>query len=209
MNNKLSVYLRAFEEADAVLIHKWKNDFELMAMALGLSRPTSYSEILDWVRSKMKHDPYNIFFAICINDGSDRLIGFTSVNDIHFINRSASGGGIVIGEKDCQDGVYLHDARILVRHYVFTSLGFNRFEGVCLANHPFSPIMLEATGFKLEGIKRQAIYKEGVFHDLCMYSLMKEDYLQLIADNQYTLHAFAKRVAAIRKERKQKSKELK
>ncbi len=201
---KYSIYLRAFKQEDAELIHKWKNDFDLMGMALGLNRPTSYNETLDWVLSKMKHDPYNIFFAICINDGSDRMIGYTSVNDIHFINRCASGGVIVIGEKDCQDGSYLIDSRMLVWHYVFISLGLNRLEGTCLATHPFSPIMLEATGFKLEGIKRQAVYKEGVFHDLCVYALMKEDYLQLVADNQYTLQAFAKRVAMIRKARKLK-----
>ena len=59
--------------------------------------------------------------------------------------------------------------------------------------------MIEACGFQLEGIKRQAVYKNGTYHDQFMFSLLREDYYRLLEEGQYSLRAFARQIEIVRK----------
>ena len=98
-----SVYFRAFEEEDAELIYKWMNDDELKKLSVGVNRRLCHDEALDWVKARMRDDRNNVWWAICAKD-TNRLIGYMSLNNIHYINRSADFGGLVIGDKEYQDG---------------------------------------------------------------------------------------------------------
>ena len=60
--------------------------------------------------------------------------------------------------------------------------------------------MIEAYGFQLEGIRRQAVYKNGIYHGQLMFSLLREEYYRLMEEGQYTLRAFARQVEVIRKQ---------
>ena len=46
----------------------------------------------EWVRQKMMSNTKEIYLAVCLNDDSRRMVGYTSVNDIDYVNRSARGG---------------------------------------------------------------------------------------------------------------------
>ena len=60
--------------------------------------------------------------------------------------------------------------------------------------------MMEAYGFQLEGLKRQAVYKNGVYHDQLIFSLLRDDYYRLLKEGRYTLINFAKQVEIVRKQ---------
>lgn len=81
-NKNYSVFFRSFEEDDAKLIHKWKNDFEMFEMTLGMNRKLSLKEVQEWVAEKMKHHHFEVHWAICLNDESQKMIGYTYLSNI-------------------------------------------------------------------------------------------------------------------------------
>ncbi len=197
-NNK--IFLRSFELDDHILINQWRNDPEMQKLVSGNFRYVSLEMEKEWVRQKMMSNTKEIYLAVCLNDDSRRMVGYTSVNDIDYVNRSARGGGVVIGDKQYRDGEIRHEVGVLIRELVFDHLNMNRFTAACLAEHKTSRIMIEAYGFQLEGIRRQAVYKNGIYHDQLMFSLLREEYYRLMEEGQYTLRAFARQVEVIRKQ---------
>ncbi|WP_297678124.1 GNAT family protein [uncultured Bacteroides sp.] len=195
-----SIFLRGFEIEDAFLINKWRNDSEIQKLVSTSFKYVSLEIEKEWVKSKMMDNRKDIYLAICLNDVSRKIVGYVSVNNIDYVNRTADGGGIVIGDKQYQDGEIKYEVGVKIRELVFDHLNMNRFTGACLLEHKISRIMMEACGYKLEGIRRQAIYKNGTYHDQLCYSLLREEYYRLLNDGQYTFMAFAKRVKQIRKD---------
>ncbi len=197
MNDEYSIYLRGFIEEDVPVINRWRNDRRMQAL---VSAPFKYvPEAIerDWVISKMHENRRDIYLAICLK-ADDRMVGYLSVNNIDHLNRTAFGGGIVL-DRDAQDGIVRHEAGILTRQLVFDHLNINRFEGRCLAEHITSRVLMEACGYKLEGTLRQAVYKDGRYHDQCVYSLLRDEYYRLMADGEYSLLSIAKKAKRIKK----------
>lgn len=78
----------------------------MMKDAVGMARPWSMQDCRNWVEARTKARSFpNYWFAICLNDGSGRMIGYTGVNSIHYVNSSATCDAIVIGDKRMQDGI--------------------------------------------------------------------------------------------------------
>ena len=113
-----TVYFRAFEEEDAELIYQWMNDDELKKMSVGLNRRMCKNEALEWVKARMHHNNYQVFWAICARD-SNKMIGYACLTDIHYINSSANFSGIVIGDRDYQDGLAWIETYLFIYEYVF------------------------------------------------------------------------------------------
>ena len=59
---------------------------------------------------------------------------------------------------------------------------------------------MEATGYKFEGYARQAVYKDGKYHDQCVYSLLREDYYDMMERGEYSLKNFARKVKTLKKQ---------
>lgn len=192
-----SIYLRAFKEEDYKQINIWRNDREIQKLVSSHFRYVSEAIEKEWVKSKMMDNRRDIYLAICLKE-NDKMIGYVSINNINYISRNAEGGGIIL-DKEYQDGIARHEVGMLVRELVFKQLNLIRYEGRCLALHTASRIIMEATGYKLEGILRKAVYKDGEYHDQCVYSLLKEDYDNWMNTGQYALKAFAHKVKAIKK----------
>lgn len=190
---KYSIYLRPYASEDYILINKWRNDPEIQATVVGPTRFVSLEMEKAWVHDKMMNNAKDIYWAICLNDGSDRMIGFTSLNEIDHVNKKCSLGGIVIGEKDCRDGVSFIEANLIKLDYLFNQLGMNRTETRCLTTHPVSPATVRALGFIFEGILHDYIFKNGEYQDLFMHALLRKDYYELLNSGEYDLKKIIKR----------------
>lgn len=196
--DKYSVYLRGFKESDTEQINRWRNDRELQALVSAPFRYVPEAIEREWVRSKMLNNRTDIYLAICLKE-NDEMVGYISINDIDHISRRAHVGGIVL-DRHYQDGIIRHEVGMLIRELAFDQLNLNRLEGGCIAAHIASRVTMEATGYKLEGIRRQYVYKDGKYHDSCLYALMREDYYDWMMRGEYSLRSFARKVKAIRKQ---------
>lgn len=196
---KNTVYFRAFEEEDASLIHKWKNDEELNKLTVGLNKKTCFEEDLDWVKSHMRHHPYSAYWTIC-DKVTDKPIGWACLTNIHFINSSAETGAIVIGDSNFNDGFAWLETVYHMFEYAFECLGLNRVYGVSLVGHPMSNRIGKIMFMQTEGIMRQAAFKNGRFYDLQMDSILRDEYFAHRDAGDYDIMNTIRRLRKILKE---------
>lgn len=196
-----TVYFRSFEPEDAELIYKWMNDDSLKQYSYGLNKRICREEAVEWVKSRMFQKPYEVWWAICAVD-TDVMIGYMSLNDIHFINRSADFGGIVIADNNYRDGTAWIESYLFLLEYGFERLNLNRLSGGQVAMHPLSTTIGGCLFFQREGILRQAIYKNGVYHDVIMGSLLASEYYAHKEKGDYQFSAVLKRIIRTMKENK-------
>ena len=192
-----TVYFRAFEESDAMLIHQWKNDDELNNMTVGLNKKTCYEEDLAWVKSHMYHHPYSAYWAICSIE-TNKMIGWACLTNIHYINSLAETGAIVIGDSAYRDGFAWIETVLYMFEYAFERLGLNRLYGVSLLGHKMSNKMGPLMFMKTEGNLRQAVFKNGKFYDLHYSGILKDEYFQHKLAGDYEIINIIRRLKKIK-----------
>lgn len=170
-----TVYFRTFEEDDVDLIYKWMNDDELKKLSVGLNRRMSKEECKNWIIARKDHNPYQYYWAICsVQD--EKLIGYAYITDIHTINRTAEFGGIIIGDSDYHNGVAWIETYIFILDFVFDRLNINRFSDTAIIENLQSNKIAEVFFFEREGVLREAVYKNGIYYDLALMSILSKDY---------------------------------
>ena len=193
-----TVYFRAFEPEDSESIYQWMNDDDLKRLSIGLNRRICKEEALEWVKARMQHQPYQAWWAIC-SIATDEIIGYTYLTNIHYINRSAEFGGLVIGNKKFQDGFAWIESYLFVYEYAFERLGLNRVYGTRLVDHKQTQAIGIAMFSKSEGILRQAVYKNGKYHDLAIGSMLSSEYFEHKQKGDYEIKSIIKRIKESRK----------
>lgn len=188
-----SIFLRAFEPEDYLLINKWRNDYQLQAYTGGPIRYVSSAMEKEWVTDKMLHNLVDIYWAICLNDESRKMVGYISLNAIDHLSKTADAGGTVIGEKEYRDGFIVFEALLMVLRHAFEELNINRITAHCLPDHPLAPYSLQAFGFQFEGRMREAIYKRGKYRDLLAFSLLRKEYDEVNKIDGYQMMSIIKR----------------
>jgi len=171
----MSIYLRAFELDDYILINKWRTDPEIQSLTGGNMNFVSSHREKMWVEDKIKNNQQNIYLGICLSDNNE-LIGYLSINDIDWRNRKAWWGGLVVGEKEHRNFGYATDASRLMLQYIFNELGLNRFSGYWLTSNIPSIKVAEKLGFKKEGLLKESVYKNGKYHDLYLMTILQEEF---------------------------------
>ena len=196
-----TVYFRAFEEEDAILIHQWKNDDNLNALTVGLNKKTCFAEDLEWVKSHMMHHPYSAYWAVCSVE-TGKMIGWACLTNIHYINSSAETGAIVIGDADYRDGFAWVETVLFLFEYAFERLGLNRVYGESLLGHKISNLVEELMFMTREGLMRQAAFKNGCFYDISYAAILKEEYFAHKEAGDYEMSAVIRRLKHLRKEKR-------
>lgn len=198
-----TVYFRAFEEEDAELIYQWMNDDELKKLSTGLNRRMCRDEASEWVKARIRHNPYQVFWAICAKD-SNKMIGYAYLTNIHYINSSADFGGVMIGDKNYQDGMAWIETYVFVYEYAFERLNLNRLYGSAIDEHKTTLAMRKAMFNTTEGVMRQATFKNGKYYDVSMSSILKDEYFEHKNAGEYEVMSVLKRLTRIsREQRKQ------
>jgi RimJ/RimL family protein N-acetyltransferase len=166
--------LRAITKADIPEINQWRNDKEVMDL---LGNNFLYiSEDLDklWFENYLNNRNLAIRLAI-VQTVEKLVIGTVQLTSIHEINRSAEFS-ILIGDKNywAQGAGSFATQEILL--HGFKNLNLNRIY-LTVLEHNFRAIKLyERFGFVREGIKREAIFKNGVYCNLIEMSILRKDY---------------------------------
>ncbi len=197
-----TVSFRDFEERDIDFIYKCKNDEKLNSMIVGNWHPFSFEEAVKWVHGCMgEHETYK-FWAIATNDDEKRSVGWVSLSEIDKANRSACFYGLVIGDEEYHDGFAWIESYLFIYEYAFERLGLNRVYGTRLMEHKQTKAMGLIMFSKREGVLRQAVYKNGQYHDLSIGSLLSSEYFEHKNNGDYEISAIIRRIKKARKEMK-------
>lgn len=121
----------------------------------------------------------DIVLAIEVREGSDWVhIGNIGLHRIDWVNRVAKLG-IVIGERDYWGRGYGTEAVRTMLRYAFRELGLNRVELEVFAFNARALRCYEKTGFRREGVRRKALFRDGKYHDIILMGILREEFAEV------------------------------
>ena len=188
-----TIYLRLMEPQDYETTYPWRNDYNMQKMTCGPLRFISKEMEKNWAQNRSLNNTQDIYLAVCLIE-NDKMIGYTSINDINYINRSCNIGGIVIGDKNSRDGNEIVEVYLLLLSYVFDQLNMNRTYGEYLEDHIMTAINVRTYFYEIEGCERQAVYKDGKYHNVIFVGLLREEYYHHKVIGDYDFDVTVKRL---------------
>lgn len=169
--------MRELERKDLMIINKWRNDMDLISF---LGAPFRYINInVDekWFENYMAHRTVAVRCAITAED-NDEILGLVSLTSVDYINQSAELH-IMIGEARNQGKGMGTFAVYTMLYHAFNNMNLQRVESNILNSNERSKGLFEKCGFVYEGKKRNAVFKNGKFVDMLIYSILKDEYSNL------------------------------
>jgi RimJ/RimL family protein N-acetyltransferase len=170
------VLLRPVKRSDVRYFLKWFNDPEV-TLYLNTSLPRTEMEEEKRIEELGTGRAQNTVILIieAIEGDSAKPIGRTGLHDINPWYRSA-GFSIALGEKDYWSKGYGTEAARLIINYGFDVLNLYRINSSVSGFNERSIRMHKSIGFREEGRQRGNIYKNGEFHDVVIFGLLREEW---------------------------------
>lgn len=166
--------LREINEGDLQTVNGWRNDSELINNLGAPFRFIGLEVDKQWYENYMNNRSTAVRCAIV--DQSDKILGLVSLTSINHLNQSAEFH-IMVGNTENRDkGIGSFAVHEMLRH-AFNNLNLQRVELTVLDSNERAKHVYEKNGFKLEGVKRSALYKNGQFVDMLMYAILKKEFL--------------------------------
>lgn len=171
------IYLRGLEEADLQGDYfQWFNDAEVCAYNGHARFPNSAKAMRDYF-DRTQGSRSEIVFAIVLKE-RDRHVGNVALQDVDWISRSAAFS-ILIGAKDLHGRGIGRETGLLVRDYAFGRLNLRRLHCGTHADNAGMRSLAEAMGMREEGCRVQAFWKDGAYHDLIEYGMLRPGVAEL------------------------------
>ncbi len=168
------VRLRAIEREDIDRFVRWFNDPEVRRYLL-MYEPMSRAKEERWFEERLSRKD-DLLFALEVREGDRWVhIGNMGLHRIDWKNRVATLG-IVIGEKEYWGKGYGTEAVKTMLRYAFHELGLNRVELETYSFNPRAQRCYQKAGFVREGIRRQALYRDGEFHDVITMGILRSEF---------------------------------
>ncbi|SES83375.1 GNAT family N-acetyltransferase [Anaerobranca gottschalkii] len=101
-----------------------------------------------------------------------KYIGGCGINKIDWKNSWAEIG-IFIGDKNYQSKGYGTDALHVLIKFIFEQLNINKIKLNTFSFNKRGIKAFEKVGFKVEGILREELYRDGQYHDIYVMALFK------------------------------------
>jgi ribosomal-protein-alanine N-acetyltransferase len=166
--------LGAFVPGDAEELQRLAGAREIADTTLMIPHPYELDHALAWIGNQRKEAVRGraANFAVRLAD-SGRLIGCVGLRDIDRDHRQAELG-FWIGREYWGQG-YAREAAKAVIGYGFEVLDLNRIYAHHMARNPAAGKVLLHIGMKREGLMRQRVRKWGVFEDVVLYAILRDD----------------------------------
>jgi len=168
------VRLRALTYADLPLTLEWHNQPEIVDMYSGHPFPVNEEMEKKWYdKITGSNIPTTVFGVEHVSDS--RLIGITLLKDINFVNSSAETA-IYIGDTDYRGKGMSIQAMRLTLDFAFSKLNLHRAWLRVRSDNLPAIRLYKRIGFCEEGVLREAEYKNGVYLDIIILSILKHEY---------------------------------
>jgi len=149
----------------------WLNDPVVQHQALlETPRPVSTAQATRMLEQSLDA-PDAVYFGLVHEDANERL-GYAALGFIDAKNRLATAGLVLGREASRRRGFGRHGLGLLTR-YAFEELNLRRVQGEILNYNTSSLRMVASLGWHVEGVRRQACYKAGTYHDVTLVALLR------------------------------------
>ena len=165
--------LRPFSLADALAVQQLAGDRAVAASTLSIPHPYPDGLAEAWIRTHPEQFANGKAITLAITLIDNRLcgsIGLELVPEFHLAEL-----GYWIGVPFWGQGYCTEAAQQLI-DYGFQELKLNRIQGTHYTDNPASGRVMEKLGMVYEGCRRQHTCKDGVFKDIKLYGLLRQDW---------------------------------
>jgi len=170
------ITLRAIEKEDFELLFYLINAPEIEEMIEGWNLPISSDEQKKWMQG---YSNTNSDIKLMIELSNGKTIGMIVLTDIDWKNRQAAIGYKISAPFEDRIKGDMKDAVNALLNYAFNELGLNCVSSLILEKNIFSVKLAKKLHFQIEGILRERIYKNGVFNNQIMFSILKSEFEDL------------------------------
>lgn len=173
-----SIYLRPLHKEDLTLDYvQWLNDIEVCAHNSHAVLPYTQEKMESYYEHLRQTGDINIALAI-IDKGTDKHIGNIALQNIDWISRNAEYA-IILGNKQYWNKGVASEASQLICKYGFHRLNLHRIYCGTTSGNIGMQKLAKKIGMRQEGIRREAIFKNGQFWDITEYGLLKDELLEI------------------------------
>jgi RimJ/RimL family protein N-acetyltransferase len=168
------VKLRAYKKEDLKSCVEFINDPEVKQnLTPGIPFPFKYEDELKWYDSLNPMSEKSYSFAIETLE-EEMYIGGLGINSVDWKN-SVAVVGIFLG-KDYFNLGYGTDAMKIIIKFIFEQMNINKIKLFVYSFNKRAIRTYEKTGFRVEGVLRQEIFRNGEYHDEIIMGLLREDW---------------------------------
>ena len=167
------IRLRAIEPEDLALMVKWRNDPKVYQYFYE-HEPLSLHMQKAWFENFLRKTDEKTWIIEVIETGEH--IGMVGITSIDWRNRRAEYGRLLIYPEKYHKGGYGAETEALVLRYVFDHMNMNRFECEVFVSNENVIGLHKASGFKIEGILRQYVFKNGHYQDVVQMAILREEF---------------------------------
>ncbi|MEZ4987926.1 MAG: GNAT family N-acetyltransferase [Saprospiraceae bacterium] len=163
------------EEKDIDRLVTLAGDARISATTATMPYPYEQKNAEDWIAmaSKGVETGDRYIFALRLKESLDLIGGIgLHLNILH--NRAEMG--YWVGHPYWNQG-YMSEAASAMIDFGFRQLELHRIYAHHITTNIASGKVMIHNGMQQEGLLRGHLYKEGTYHDLALYGLMREDYL--------------------------------
>ncbi|TDQ42747.1 GNAT family N-acetyltransferase [Aureibacillus halotolerans] len=168
-----STRLDRFTAHDTELYHIWRNDAEVMSLTQTLLDSYSYEETERHVNGMLHQQDAKRYL---IRDReTDQPIGLISLLQLDYVNANAECT-IDIAEKSYWGKGYGRDAMDTLMRYAFDELRLHRLSLKVFSYNDRAIRLYEKLGFQVEGRHRDAIFRNGQYHDIFFMACLSSEF---------------------------------
>lgn len=167
------VRLREYKREDIKLAQEYVNDPEVKRLLHpGIPYLYTFEDEQKWFDSlSATNDEYS--FAIeTLED--NKYIGGCGINKINWKN-SVAEVGIFIGDKDKWGKGYGTDAMRILIKFIFEQMNINKIKLNVFSFNQRAIKSYEKCGFKIEGVLRQEVFRDGQYYDDIVMGILVEN----------------------------------
>jgi len=175
------VRLRPLEKSDLDEIMKHWNTYE-SRVGLGTVIPMSTMMEEEFIQSSHENTKSGKGYNFAIEDKETKeFLGTCGIDSIWQINRSAEIG-IAIHNPENHNKGYGTDATICLLRVGFLVLNFHRLELWVMEYNKRAIHVYKKIGFKEIGVKREAHFLQGNYHDIYILDILAAEFRELYPD---------------------------
>jgi RimJ/RimL family protein N-acetyltransferase len=168
------IYLRNLTEVD---VHgnysEWLNNPDNNRYNSHGRFPHSKTDLLNYI-AEIENDRKSLVLAV-VEKSNDLHIGNIALQSISWIDRSADIS-FILGNKNSSGKGYMFEAGVLLINHAFNSLNLHRVTCGTNTENKGMVRLAEKLNFKKEGIRREAIFKQGTYNDIIVFGILKHEW---------------------------------
>jgi len=170
------VRIRKLERSDLAHLHRWLNDADLMAWArFAPDHMESLAAVEKEYERELAGEERDRTTFTVEDRASGKAIGWCVMRtwDRKHVSTNV---GIGLGEKEFWGRGYGTEAMRLLLTIAFDHQGWHRAELWTLADNERAVRSFEKSGFRREGLEREAAYYGGAYHDILLMAQLKSEW---------------------------------